>query len=223
MKLNEIKEAIKTFRSQNLTTILIVAGIILIFVAAIIVGRRKATNISKFKKIALSALLIALHIVVTRYLSYQSEFLRLSFEAIPLMLAGMILGPGYAVLIGGVADVLGATVFATSGAPFFPGFTLSSVLIGCICGVLLYETKEKPYSNLKFLILLICTEVIIYGTVTMFLTPLWLSIMYNKAASFIVAARLISKSIVVAIEIPVVFGIRLAIKPLLDKYIYEEE
>ena len=179
--------------------------------------------ISKLKKIALSALLISLHIVITRYLSIQTQFLRISFESIPLILAGMILGPRYAVIVGGIADLLGATVFATSGAMFFPGFTLNAALIGCICGLLLYETPDKPYSKLKFFLLLLCVEAIIFGTVTVLLTPLWLSIMYNKAAQFIVAARIISKSIVVAIEIPLVFAIRLAIRPLLDKYIYEEE
>jgi len=223
MNFNQFVENLKIFATENLTEILIIVGIILIFLAAVIVDKRKTTKISKLKKIALSALLISLHIVITRYLSIQTPFLRISFEVIPLLLAGMILGPKYAVLIGVVADMLGATVFATSGAPFFPGFTLNAALIGCICGLLLYETKDLPNGKLKFLMMLIGAEAAIFGIITLVLTPIWLSIMYDKAAQFIVVARIISKSIVIAVEVPVVFGIRLAIKPLLNKYVYEEE
>jgi len=223
VNLNQVIENLKVFTSENLAEILIIFGIILIFFVAIIVDRRKKTNISRLKKIALSALLISLHIVITRYLSIQTQFLRVSFEVTPLLLAGMILGPKYAVLIGGISDLLGATIFATSGAPYFPGFTLNAVLIGCICGIFLYEPKNLKRSNLKFLLLLIGAEAVIFGIITMVLTPIWLSIMYDKAAAFIVAARIISKAIVIAVEIPLVIGIRLAIKPLLEKHIYEEE
>lgn len=73
------------------------------------------------------------------------------------------------------------------------------------------------------MLLIACAEISIFVAITMFLTPLWLSIMYERAAEFIVATRLISKAVVIAIEIPVVFGIRMAIKPILAKYIYEEE
>jgi ECF transporter S component (folate family) len=107
---------------QNLETVFISFGILVVLIVSIIVDKKKKTNISKFKKIALSALLISIHIVVTRYLSIQTQFLRISFEVIPIMLAGMILGPKYAVLIGGTSDLLGATVFATSRTIVFSWF-----------------------------------------------------------------------------------------------------
>lgn len=107
---------------QNLETILISFGILVILVLSIIMDKKKKTNISKFKKIVLSALLISINIVVTRYLSIQTQFLRISFAVVPIMLAGMILGPKYAVLIGGISDLLGATVFATSRKFIFSWF-----------------------------------------------------------------------------------------------------
>ena len=176
----------------------------------------------RLKKIILSALFISLNIVLTRFLSIQTPIVRLGFGTVPILLAGMMLGVKYTVIIALISNMLGATVFATSGAVFFPGFTLNAVLIGLLAGILLYETKEKRHSNLKFLGLLILTQALIMGVVTAFLTPIWLIIMWGELGWYIFWMRIVFNLGIVAIEIPVILGIRHAIRPLLDKYIYEE-
>ncbi|MCL2354298.1 MAG: folate family ECF transporter S component [Oscillospiraceae bacterium] len=207
--------------ARNLTILL---GVILIIVLSIAISRRKeVANISKIKMIILSALFISLNIVLTRFLSVQTPVIRLGFGAIPIFLSGMILGVKHTVLIAIISNLLGATVFATSGMPFFPGFTLNAALIGLMAGVLLYETKEKQYSDMKFFLVLICLQTIIMGVITMLMTPIWLTAMLGQELAWHVFwARVILNLGVVAIEVPLILVIRKAIRPLLNKYIYEE-
>src|SRR5690554_5360165 len=86
-------------------------------------------------------LLTAVSIVLTRVFGVVLPIagagaLRLSFGEIPIILAGMLFGPGAGALTGLAADLIGYLINSHGGA-FFPGFTLSAVLTGLIPGLLL--------------------------------------------------------------------------------------
>ena len=72
------------------------------------------------------ALLVALDIILTRFLSINTQFLRISLGMIPVAIAGIAFGPVWGGLCGAVGDVLGMLIFP-SGA-YFPGFTLTAAL-----------------------------------------------------------------------------------------------
>ena len=55
--------------------------------------KRNQNSIFSTRRLVLMAVLIAIQIVIARYLSVQTPTLRISFETIPLALAGMWLGP----------------------------------------------------------------------------------------------------------------------------------
>ena len=58
--------------------------------------------------LALMSALIAMQIILARFLSIQvSDTLRISFESIPVILAGMWLGPIPGAIVAVVADFLG--------------------------------------------------------------------------------------------------------------------
>ena len=79
------------------------------------------------------ALLIALDIILTRFLSINTQFLRISLGMIPVALAGVIFGPVWGGVCGAAGDLLGMLIFP-SGA-YFPGFTLTAALTGIIYGL----------------------------------------------------------------------------------------
>lgn len=54
----------------------------------------------KSKKIIISALLLALFIVLDRLITINTQFLAINLSLVPIMLAGIILGWKYALLIG---------------------------------------------------------------------------------------------------------------------------
>ena len=74
---------------------------------------------SKTKKMILSALFIALGIVLSRFLGFRVVNLSFSFGFVPLMLSAIWLGPKYSTLIGGLVDLIGALLFPV--ASYFVG------------------------------------------------------------------------------------------------------
>lgn len=129
------------------------------------------------KNIMLLALFAAISIIFTRFLSFYLPIVavntvRISLGNIPLILAGLFLGPVAGAATGIVADVIGSTMFSPLG--YFPGFTLSAALVGFLPGILkLYFKRQDKYSNI--LIIVLITELI----TSIGLNTLWLSILTN--------------------------------------------
>ena len=92
-------------------------------------------KMSKTKKLILSALLLTLTIVLSRFLSIKTPLLSINFSFVPLILAAIWLGPKYTVLIAGLSDLIGAILFPFG--EFFIGFTFSTCLAGLIYGLVL--------------------------------------------------------------------------------------
>ncbi|MBN2879302.1 MAG: folate family ECF transporter S component [Clostridia bacterium] len=87
------------------------------------------------RDLILASLFVALSIVFARMFSIPvSEGLRLSFGDTPIIMAGLLLGPVWGMLVGALADGVGFLI-APMGA-YIPGLTLTSALIGLIPGLI---------------------------------------------------------------------------------------
>lgn len=88
------------------------------------------------------ALLIALQVVLSRWLSISLPHLKIGFSFVPVMVAARLFGPLGGVAVYALGDVIGTFAFPTTGA-YFPGFTLSAAVSGLIYGLFLYK-KSSP-------------------------------------------------------------------------------
>ena len=75
------------------------------------------------------------------------ESLNISIEVIPMMLAGILLAPGYCYIIGIAIDLVGLLVNPT-GFPFL-GFTLNAVLQCLIPSLIVTTIKENRLNYLE--------------------------------------------------------------------------
>ncbi len=123
---------------------------------------------SKVRTLVVAALLLAAHVVLVRFCAITTPLVRISFGFLPLAICGMLYGPVWAGVVGGLADLLGATLFPAG--PFFPGFTLSTALTGVIFGLLLRRERAGP-ARVALAVALDCL------VVSLCLNTLWLSIM----------------------------------------------
>lgn len=130
------------------------------------------------------ALLIALDVILTRFLSINTQFLRISFGMIPVALAGAAFGPVWGGICGAVGDVLGMMIFP-SGA-YFPGFTVTAALTGIIYGLLLYRQEGKTL----FVRAIIASVLVCIGC-NLFLDTLWLDMMYGNGFLAILPMRIV--------------------------------
>ncbi|WP_130861017.1 folate family ECF transporter S component [Bacilliculturomica massiliensis] len=136
------------------------------------------------KKQTLSSLVLAslfatLSIVLTQFLSFYIPFLgnnsvRIGFGHVPLLLAGLLLGPFWGAATGAVADFVGAVVFPFGGA-YFPGFTVTAMLTGLIPALLKRSLGWQRLGWLQILLITLVTETV----ASIFVNTLWLSLMYG--------------------------------------------
>ena len=130
------------------------------------------------------ALLIALDIVLTRFLAINTQFLRISLGMIPVALAGIAFGAVWGGICGAVGDFLGMLLFP-SGA-YFPGFTLTAALTGIIYGLFLYRCNDRYKVRNTFL-----ASIIVCIGCNLLLDTLWLNIMYGSGFLAILPARIV--------------------------------
>lgn len=120
-------------------------------------------------RLVLMALFTAVQIVLSRFLSINLWNLKIGFSFLPIVLAGILLGPVSAGLVGLVSDIIGATLFPIG--TFFPGFSLTSFITAFGFGFFLH--KNQSMKNIVAATLF--SE--IAGTI--FLNTLWISMLYG--------------------------------------------
>lgn len=175
---------------------------------------------SKLKKVILSGILLALLIVLNRFVSIKTPLLVISFSFVPIMMAAIWLGPKYATLIAALGDFIGAILFPFG--TYFPGFTLSAGLKGLIYGMLLYKKPGEERSNKSFIIRLIISNLLVLGIIEIFVVSLWLNIMYGKAYFVVISTRILTQVIMFPIQVITIYILEKLTKPIVDKYLYEE-
>ncbi len=134
------------------------------------------------RSLALGAMCIALHIVLNQFTIPVSNVLEIGFDFLALSAAGYLCGPWMAGLAGAAADVLGY-LLRPNGA-YFPGFTLSAVLMGILYGLWYYK---KPVTLWRCA----AAHLSAVAVFNFFLTPLWLHIMYGQAFVLLSGMRLL--------------------------------
>ena len=141
--------------------------------------------------------LIALEVILSRFLSINIWSNKIGFAFVPCALSAVMLGVVPTVILELLADLLGATLFP-SGA-FFPGFTLTAVLRGLTYGLLLGK-NQTPARILA--VVLINNLVLGLG-----LNSLWISILYGSPFEALIVARLVQCLILIPVEFVVITAI----------------
>ena len=91
------------------------------------------------RKIVISALLIAVDVILTRLLAINTPIMKIGLGFAAVALCGAIYGPAWAALTAALADIIGSLLFPTGA--YFPGFTLTAALTGVIFGLFLGRGK----------------------------------------------------------------------------------
>lgn len=165
------------------------------------------------------ALLVALDIVLSRFGSINLWNTRIGFGFVPIVVAGMLLGPFKAAVTAAVADVIGALLVPTGA--FFPPLTVTAVLRGILYGIMLKyvpemlkKTTEDP-KKLQRSWIGICAATTLIDQLAfgMLLQSYWLSLLYGSPYTGMMASRVPQ----IAILIPVEFIVLLFLPRLTDK------
>ena len=140
------------------------------------------------------ALLIALEIVLSRFLSISAWNTKIGFAFVPVVIAAILLGPLYAGIVGAAADFLGALLFPIGA--YFPGFTLTAFLMGLCYGLFLYRNQSFP----RTLGAVAVHQLIL----SLLLNTLWISVLYGSPFGPLLVTRLVQSAILTVVQIMVI-------------------
>ena len=101
----------------------------------------------------LMGLFIALSIIFGKYLAFNvGEMIRISFENLPILFAGIFLGPLSAMTVAVAADLLGCLLV---GYAINPVITLGAAVIGLLSGLIAQLTRRFPLAARVILTVLV--------------------------------------------------------------------
>ena len=130
--------------------------------------------------LVMMALLTALEIVLSRFLSLSAWNMKIGFAFVPVAVAAMLLGPLEAGVVGALADLLGALLFPVGA--YFPGFTLTAFLMGAVYGLCLHKKQSFP----RILLAVALHQL----ALSLGLNTLWISVLYSSPYGALLLTRL---------------------------------
>lgn len=154
---------------------------------------------SKIKKTPLRILLLmsfltVISIVCGKYMAINiGDFIRLSFENMPILFAGILLGPVYGMTVGVVADLLGCLLV---GYAINPIITTGAAFIGLLSGILWRYTEIIHRTFPRLLLTVFVSHMV--GSVVIKTGGLY--IMYGTEYTVLLFWRLLNYLIVTAYE-----------------------
>ena len=137
------------------------------------------------------ALLIAMSIVFSRVLSISTGFVRFNLGSLPVLLAGIVFGPGAGFAVGALADMIGGIL---AGYAINPLITLGAASIGLVGGWL-WQTLHTLRLGRRLLLSVVAAHVV--GSIV--INSLALHIFYGYAWS-VLAARVPNALILTAVN-----------------------
>ena len=120
-------------------------------------------------KIILTGILVALNVIMERFLSYSVWNMSIGFSFTTIGFAAAFLGIPYAVAVGALGDIIGALLFPFG--PYFPGFTLTNILMALTTAIFLYKNTNIIKISLSVLINKVFFSIL--------LNSIWIAILYR--------------------------------------------
>ncbi len=154
----------------------------------------------KTRDLVVMAFLIALEIILTRFLSINTPILRIGFGFLPVARIALMYGPVWAGVSYATGDVLGMMIFPTGA--YFPGFTLTAFLTGITFGIFLHDR------DITWKTVLPASLIITLG-LNLCLDTLWLKILMGQGFFALLPTRILKCAVMLPIQvilIPVIWN-----------------
>ena len=106
--------------------------------------RRDLSVFGNVRVLCFAAMLAAMSLIIGKFLQIPNPFqniIRISFENLPILLAGITMGPFVGALTGVVADLLGCVLY---GYAINPLITLGAAAVGLLSGVMAGYVIRRP-------------------------------------------------------------------------------
>ncbi len=167
---------------------------------------QSAKELGQVKCLTFTALMTALNILLGTFSIPIGNIMKFNLSFIPNAILGAMYGPIPAALASGAADVIKAIVKPTGA--FFPGYTVSAILVGFLYGLFLYKDKVT-------LPRVIACEVTHRLLCSVLLYSVWTSMLAGEAAIWVYfPTRLLQSAIMLPIAVLLVMMMQGALRQI---------
>ena len=158
------------------------------------------------RALCLAALLAAMSLILGKFLQIPTpfaEFVRISFENLPVILAGLVLGPLAGAMTGAVADLVGCLAYGYSINPII---TLGAASVGLVAGLVGLLFSRAP---LLLRISLSAVAAHLVGSVGIKTAGIaaWYLSKYNLGYAELTLWRLLNYTIIAVLEIAILYAL----------------
>lgn len=155
-------------------------------------------ELKNVKNLVTASLLITIKLILDLFTIQITPVIHLDFEFLATTSICMLFGPIVGAICGGISDIINYLI--NPKGMFFPGFTVSAMLIGMIYGALLYKRKIT-------ITRCILANVLVVIIVDILLNTFWLSLLYGKAFYLLLPARTLKNIIMIPINVSMIYFI----------------
>lgn len=159
------------------------------------------TSADEFKNvtsICVASMMMALNTLLGYFkIILIPKILIISFSSLAVASCAMFCGPLLTGSVSAVADII--KYIMRPDGPFFPGFTINEFLTGFIYGYFFYQRSEISLKRC------ISARLLVVLLINLFLTPLWLYILYGNAFWAMVSARLLKNVVMFPIDVTLLY------------------
>jgi ECF transporter S component (folate family) len=124
---------------------------------------------NKLRDLIVMGLLVAIEVILSRFLSVNAWNMKIGFNFIPVVVAAVLYGALPAGIVAAMGDFIGAILFPIGA--YFPGFTFTAFLTGLVFGAFLHKSQK-----LERVLTSVLINQLILG---LWLNSFWISMLYG--------------------------------------------
>ena len=144
-------------------------------------------TLKKTRTLTTAGILLAMQMVLASYGTIEvTDSLKISLSHLALAPTAVFFGPVVAGMQGALSDILSYLLKPTG--PYFPGFTLSAMLLGVIYGIALYKTRQSAWQ-------IIAARVVVMIVINILLNTVFLTMLYGPSRLATLPVRVVKNLI----------------------------
>ena len=167
--------------------------------------QRSAAALRRTQTLALTGILIAMQLAFSSVAVYVTANVRITFGFLTIAATAALFGPVVAAVHGALADVLACFLFP-AGA-YFPGYTLSAMLVGLIYGLFFYRREVRLWHVLA-------AQLIVDLLCHVLLNTLWRSVTGGSAMMALLPLRLLKNALCYPVNCALLYGLHRLLRRL---------
>lgn len=146
-----------------------------------------------------TGIMLAVQMVLSSYGTIEvTDSMKISLSHLALAPTAVFFGPVVAAMQGALSDILGFLLKPTG--PYFPGFTLSALLLGLVYGVALYKTSQRPWQ-------IIAARVVVMLFINILLNTVFLTMLYGPSRLATLPVRAVKNLVQLPVDCVLLYSV----------------